>query len=208
MIIYLIRHAESQANTQGIYQGQTFDTGLSEKGKQQAQSLISSFQGNNIGSIFSSPCQRTYQTALPLSRVLKKPVTKDQLLLEINHGTWEGKHIGEFTPQEKQILNLWKTKPHQVQMSQGENLQDVVKRCQAFFTKIKSNLSDTIVITHDAVIRVIICLYSEIKLEDLWSINLTNCGITKIDLSQKQVVAINQIDHLNGILSTALEQAL
>ncbi|MEK9143344.1 MAG: histidine phosphatase family protein, partial [Patescibacteria group bacterium] len=30
--IYLIRHAESIANAQGIYQGQTYDTELSVRG--------------------------------------------------------------------------------------------------------------------------------------------------------------------------------
>ena len=38
--IYLVRHAESLANAQGIYQGQTYDTPLSNLGKKQAAALL------------------------------------------------------------------------------------------------------------------------------------------------------------------------
>lgn len=79
--IYLIRHAESIANTQGKYQGQTYDTPLSPLGEMQSQALRNRFVGTRFDQVFSSPLKRTTQTAMAISQ----NVTFASEIVETNH---------------------------------------------------------------------------------------------------------------------------
>lgn len=53
--IFFIRHAESIANTQGIYQGQTYDTPLSPLGVRQARLLAQRLARENLSFVIASP---------------------------------------------------------------------------------------------------------------------------------------------------------
>jgi len=61
--IIVVRHAESVANTEGIYQGQTYDTDLSELGKKQTKALANRLNDLELRKIITSPLKRTYKTA-------------------------------------------------------------------------------------------------------------------------------------------------
>ena len=90
--IYLVRHAESIANVQGIYQGQTYDTDLSKRGVMQAQALAQHFQYIPISRVIASPLKRTLQTATIVAFNKHLPVQLESQIIETNHGEWEGKH--------------------------------------------------------------------------------------------------------------------
>ena len=63
-------------------------------------------------------------------------------LLEINHGSWEGVLAPEIAKQFPQEFALWHTRPHLVQMPDGgESLEDVRKRARAAFDDYAANIS-------------------------------------------------------------------
>ena len=65
--IYLIRHAESTANNEGIFGGIT-DFNLSNNGFKQAEDLALKFENINIDGIYSSPLKRAVQTIIPTGK--------------------------------------------------------------------------------------------------------------------------------------------
>ena len=64
-IIYLLRHAQSVANTKGILAGQDDSVELSKAGFKQAESLISYLSAIKFSKVYSSPLTRCIQTIAP-----------------------------------------------------------------------------------------------------------------------------------------------
>jgi len=71
MIVYFVRHGESQASAADIFQKD--DDPLSERGKEQVEILSEKLKSFSIGSIFSSPLIRAKESAEIVSKNLGKP---------------------------------------------------------------------------------------------------------------------------------------
>ena len=86
----LLRHAQSQANVEAIYQGQS-NTSLSEIGRLQAQALADRWQaeGRHFDGIFASALDRASQTADIANQALGAPIEYDML--------WAERDLGELT---------------------------------------------------------------------------------------------------------------
>ena len=90
--LYVIRHAESQWNPIGRYQG-LLDPDLSERGEKQAQLLALELKNKGIELIYTSPLTRTKRTAQIVAQVLGVPLIEDRRVIEIDHGVWSGKLV-------------------------------------------------------------------------------------------------------------------
>ena len=206
-IIYLIRHGESLANKQGVYQGQSIDTGLTELGKKQARAAAKVLTRLKLEVIYTSPLKRTKETAQIIGRQIGLPILENIKLLEINHGSWEGKKINEFNLAEQKLLNRWQKQPDQIKMIKGEALRDVALRCQEFIQSIP-NAQEAAVITHDVIIRVMIIMALKHELKYIWRFALDNGGITTLSFEPNCLISLNQNFHLNRIKSLLNRQAL
>lgn len=87
--IILIRHAQSDRNSQGICQGATDETGLSEHGRVEAERTRDALASEAVDLVFSSPAKRSRETAelvFPGKAVLDLPGA-----IERNFGAWQGR---------------------------------------------------------------------------------------------------------------------
>jgi len=208
-IEYFIRHAESKANTESIYQGQTYDTYLSPLGMKQAEAAaVAIGEQREIQAIFVSPLKRTFQTAAIIAQTLMVPIIPDRRLLEINHGSWEGKTVREFTPEEVKILEEWKSQPHRCQMPNGEYFYDVVKRAEEFLRELKNKTGQFAIVTHDLFLRVIICKIGDLPYENIWQLTLDNCGITTLSVNPDKIISVNANNHLINLHPEVNKQVL
>lgn len=205
-ILHLIRHGESKANKLGIYQGQSYDTSLTEKGVKQSLTVAKILAGIKADVIYTSPLKRTYETAVQIRRVTKLKLKTNNKLLEISHGEWEGKKPEEFNDKEKLRLEKWRRNPVGVQMPNGENINDVVKRCCFFVDELDKGRY--IVVAHDLVIRVIASMAIKQDFKYLWKYYLDNCGVTTVSFDPYRLISLNQNFHLNGVKSLLNRQAL
>jgi broad specificity phosphatase PhoE len=81
-----IRHAESQANADGVINTDVPGPSLTEEGQAQAEQLAHQLSRNNFDDIYASDMIRTQQTAEPLAHALGKPVQNLSGLNEIDAG--------------------------------------------------------------------------------------------------------------------------
>ncbi len=86
---YFIRHGETEWNRQGLIMGQQ-DIPLNATGLQQAHQAKEILKQESFSTIYTSPLQRTYQTAQILNDALKKEVILENLLKERHWGQLEG----------------------------------------------------------------------------------------------------------------------
>lgn len=94
----LIRHGAHLLGG-GTIAGRSPSVHLSPLGQTQANQLIERLAHLPIGAIYSSPMDRTRETAQPLARTLGLPVQIRPALAEIDFGDWTGQKIDDIKAQ-------------------------------------------------------------------------------------------------------------
>lgn len=210
--IYLIRHAESIANTQGIYQGQSYDSDLSPLGIKQAERLGQRLQNVAFDAMYTSPLKRTAKTAEMVQRLQRIPVDIVHVnrLKEINHGDWEGKTKEEIQTRWPELYGQWQQEPHRVTFPNGESLMDVERRILGWFSKIIAREQTVAVVTHGAVIQTLLCHIHGFPLADFWKMpHASSASMTLIEShSPARVAHHNDISHLEDLVSDLSRHAL
>ena len=90
IMLTFVRHAESQANADGIINTQVPGPDITVLGRQQAEDVAALLAGNGYDGIYASDMVRTQQTAAPLAAILGEQVTVLPGLHEISAGIYEG----------------------------------------------------------------------------------------------------------------------
>jgi broad specificity phosphatase PhoE len=90
IVLTFVRHAESQANADGIIDTQVPGPDITVLGQKQAKDVAALLAGNDYDGIYASDMVRTQQTAAPLAAILGEPVTVLPGLHEISAGIYEG----------------------------------------------------------------------------------------------------------------------
>lgn len=203
--IYLIRHAESIANTKGIYQGQSYNTGLSLLGRKQARALVKTFRQIKFDIIFSSPLKRSLETSKNLSGRL----VIEKSIIETNHGLWEGLSKDEVSGRWPKIYKSWNKAPAEVRFPGGEKFEDTANRAFRWFKELTNKEGTFAVVTHISIIQSILCKISGLSLNRIWDFNLQPTSVTLIEsYSLAKIVFINKTDHLEKLLSDLGKEAL
>ncbi len=195
--IYLIRHAESLANTRGIYQGQSYDTDLSPLGLLQIKALADRFVGEKFDTVFASPLKRTVQTAQVLGDIVLEPS-----LLETNHGAWEGLSKDVIRQTWPDLYQRWQTHPSDVQFPAGEHFQDTAKRSIAWLDSTLSKPGTIAAVTHGNIIQILLTYLFGRDLNAIYDFFPQSTAVTLINTaSVPRVVYHNDISHLNKLQS-------
>lgn len=210
--IYLIRHAESIANTQGIYQGQSYDSELSTLGLKQAERLGQRLQKISLDAIYASPLKRTVKTAEMVQRFQRVPIdiVHVDTLKEISHGEWEGKTKEEIQTRWPDLYDQWQQEPHHVTFPNGESLMDVEHRILGWFRELTKDDKTVAVVTHGAVIQTLLCHIHGFPLADFWKMpHASSASLTLIEShSPARITVHNDTTHLADLVSDLSEQAL
>lgn len=211
--IVIVRHAESVANTQGIYQGRTYDTELSDLGKKQAKALAIRLKLFGARRIITSPLKRTHQTAQVIAEEVGSEVKIDEGIIETSHGVWEGKHKDWIRGNYSDLYNMWLQSPSKVTFPGGEVYMDTVKRTLNFLenTDFEPN---SVVVTHDNILRAMISLINNVDIDKMWEIEVETAALNFFEVNKVngknlfRVLKLNEVGHLTGIRSNSGVHAL
>lgn len=209
--LILVRHGESVANRQGIYQGQTYNTTLTVLGKRQARVLSKQLKNYKIDTIYTSPLKRALETAKIIVAGLGIPIITNENLLEINHGDWEGRTKAKVKRLYPNIFAQWKREPDKTIMPNGEDLTTVLKRTRRFLRNLKQDhqAGTFLIVAHDTVLRVMIAEVLGLPLSNIWRFRLDNAALTIVQWgSQGKLLTLNNTEYLIGNQSDTDRQAL
>lgn len=208
MMLYVARHGETAWNRAGRYQGQ-LESELTQTGREQARALAHTLAGHAFAAIYASPLARCRDTAQALSDACGVPVRLDDRLIEIAHGTWEGRLREAIEREEPELYAQWRTHPERVAFPGGESLADVAGRWQAFLGGLH-DAGDVAVVTHDVLVRIAILAASSRGIERLWEPRVVNGGYARLEWQEGRTTLHDEcIDaHLEGILVEPARQAL
>lgn len=199
--IYLIRHAETDCNREGRYQGQQ-DIPLNDFGKSQAIKLAQRLYDEviNIDVIYTSDLGRAKETALSIAQKYNLEVNIDLNLRERYFGKFEGlkaKEVqllyGDFDILKCNESNIYDIETYESLKSRVYN---------SIYNICKNHINNNIVIvSHGAVINSFLREINKGKLE-LDNFRLNNTGISTIvynhQNSEWEIIRINDIAHIES----------
>jgi probable phosphomutase (TIGR03848 family) len=93
--LLLIRHGHTDWIGRAIA-GHTPGVALSADGRNQAERLVERLRAVPLAAIYSSPLQRTLETAQPLAQARNLPVQTRDRLIEVNFGEWTGMSMADL----------------------------------------------------------------------------------------------------------------
>ncbi|BAZ17683.1 phosphoglycerate mutase [Calothrix sp. NIES-4071] len=206
--LLLVRHGETEWNRQGRFQGQ-IDVPLNDNGRIQAKQAADFLKEVKIDFAVTSPMARPKETAeiiLQSHPNVKLKYNTD--LREISHGLWEGKFEKEIEQEYPGELERWRTIPAEVQMPEGENLQEVSERSSAAWQSIihealSEERSIGLIVAHDATNKTLLCHILGLSSESFWNFRQGNGAVSVIDYpsglnGQPVLQAMNITTHLGG----------
>ncbi len=197
--LYVIRHAESQWNPIGRYQG-LLNPDLSERGQKQAEILAQELKNRGIKVVYTSPLLRTKRTAEVIAQTLGVPLVEDRRVIEIDHGVWSGKLVEEVKREYPEMFKTWIERPWEVDFPEGENLNAVYERVKTFVEEIKKRHDgETVaVVSHTVPIRALYCAALGLPIEYFWSFGCDNASysILKFEEDRTSIHKLNITCHL------------
>lgn len=146
MNLYLVRHGETQANVNHLFNGIN-NKDLTDYGINQAQSLINEIKNLNINLIFSSPLKRAMHTANILN-INNLNIIIEKRLIERDYGNFTLKPI-TLIPDKSQLYDLYENKINEI-----ESYKSIYDRVSSFIEELKENYCDKniLIVTHGDII--------------------------------------------------------
>ena len=208
MRVYVARHGETTWNLAGRYQGRR-ESALTALGMQQAFALAEAMVAHEVGRVVASPLLRCTATAKPSAERLNLRLETDDRLLEIAHGTWEGRLRDEIAANDSARYHDWRENPQRVAFEGGETPQQVRDRWRAFALALHPH-TPTLVVTHDAVVRVALLDGLGRELQAFWEMLVENGAYAVFEVDGERWTLIEErVDaHLAGIRTATGGQAL
>ncbi|HEX2698297.1 MAG TPA: histidine phosphatase family protein [Anaerolineales bacterium] len=155
--LYLVRHGATPLTAEDKFSGAE-NIYLSDEGRDQALHLAIRLADSKIGSIYSSPLDRTMETA----RIVAKPHRLNPLpfdgLREISHGHWEGLTRKEVETRYSEEYAAWEADPFTFAPEGGESGISVLARALPVIREIVVNHKDenVLVVSHKATLRLVL----------------------------------------------------
>ncbi len=155
--VFLVRHGATVLSAEDRFAGAT-NVELSDAGREQAAALSRRLAGQPIAAFYSSPLDRTMETARNLAAPHGKPVEPDAGFLEINHGVWEGLTRQEAETGFGDMYVKWESDPYNYAPEGGETGLGVTARAMpALLRAVALHPGEIIcVVSHKATIRLLL----------------------------------------------------
>jgi phosphoserine phosphatase len=206
-LIIVARHGETDWNREGRYQGQR-ESRLTDTGVAQANALAQALATQRITRVIASPLARCVESAQPLARAFGLAVETDPDLLEIGHGTWEGRLRTEIEREDPARWKMWREHPESVVFLGGESLRAVDLRWRALVQRL-GDADNVAIVTHDVIVRIAILRATQRPLAALWEPRVLNGGYASFRGGASWELVDECVDaHLGSLIVDTAAQAL
>lgn len=198
MILYIIRHGETDWNKEVRLQGR-IDIPLNETGRRIAELTSEGLKDVVFDVAFTSPLQRARETAQIILRDRKIELIDEEKLIEMAFGEYEGYCYSKenYNIPAAEFVNFF-MKPEDYQPPEGaESFQDVDARAKAFWKKMIENQrykdSTVLVSTHGAMLRGLLRIIKQTPLERYWEDGLhKNCAFSVVELKDGEMKILQE----------------
>lgn len=186
MRIILIRHGQTQWNSEGRVQGRT-DIPLNARGMAQAEAVGEWLSGRKIDAVYASPLMRAHDTAKAIADRHNLCVKLLDEMIEIEFGLWEGKTSRELSKEfpEFWVDWSWHLDEEKSAMMRAESAYAILARAKrAVSAVMDENAADATVaiVSHTMPIKLLMADAVGIPLENMRQVKVDNCGVCEFEL--------------------------
>jgi len=182
-IVYLLRHAQSVANTKGILAGQDDSVELSKDGFKQSKELANYLQTLKVSQVYCSPLTRCIQTITPFMKA--NPKIEFQIepeLIEMNYGDWSGKKLRTLS-KDKRWKNV-QNKPSTFTFPQGESFRQMRRRVEGLIKDVSAQKGPILLVTHGDIIKMFLAASLGLPIDKFQSFVAEPASISALSLGK------------------------
>lgn len=172
MILYLMRHGQTDWNAEGRVQGWN-DTPVNKKGIEQAHFAGEALVNEEIETVYSSDLKRAKKTAEIVSAALDLPLHYTKRLREMDFGKATGVKKTDLAAKFPYIYaafnDLNNLERYDIRYPEGESIGEVQQRFMKFVTKLlEDRRQKVLIVTHGMLVRIFAesCLKKTLRLEN------------------------------------------
>ncbi|WP_090971393.1 histidine phosphatase family protein [Parapedobacter composti] len=194
--VYLLRHGETHYNADGNRYCGRIDAELTETGLAQARRVAGVLRDKVIDAVYASPLQRAYRTA-EIACGNGLPVVRDNRLIELDFGTWEGKTRAAFVAENPALWDDWNASPDHVRAGgTGDTGLEAVQRMDDFFSEmmVRHDGQSILVVAHNGINRLYLAWKLGMPLKHYRRIVQENSAITVIRLGGEEEFSLLKLN--------------
>lgn len=182
--LLLIRHGINDMVGQKKLAGWLPGVHLNDEGRLQAEALAERLRDVPLNAIYSSPLERTQETAAPLGQVKHLPVYVREGLGEVNYGDWTGKAIDDLNK-----LDLWRVVqlyPSGMRFPGGDSMREMQMRMVSELEAIAADHPRQIVavVSHADLIKAALAHYLGVHFDLFQRIVIDPASVSVLLLTQ------------------------
>lgn len=168
MKIYIVRHGQTQWNTESRMQG-ALDSPLTQEGIRAAHALKEKIKDLDLDAIYTSPQGRALTTAQILRGDRDLALVQDPDLRELSVKIWEGRVFDQVKKTHPQDLHRYLKEPQNYHPPGEENYYDLMDRARGFLNRLKAqDHKNVLVVSHGVTINALLNVMEGIPVEDFW----------------------------------------
>lgn len=183
---FLMRHAQTEANVKDIFIGSgSPNENINYNGVVEARNVGNFLEEtiSKIDTIYCSPLARCVQTATEIQSVAGGKIVKDDRLIEVDFGNWEGKQrssipkgeYDQYTSNQNYIIPGSSDSFSTNQARAKAFLEDLIQKQVCYGKRV-------LVVTHKTIGRIIVQLIEDKEHLHFRSIPMENASLRKVDV--------------------------
>lgn len=178
-LMLLVRHGQTPT-TGKVLPGRTPGLHLSEHGQSQAEQVAERLAELPVTAVYSSPMERTRQTAEPTAERFGLPVVEEPGLIEGDFGDWTGAKLTDLMK-----LPAWckvQRRPDTFRFPNGESFKEILDRMTATITTLRDQHPGGVVacFSHADPIRVAVADALGTPLRKFQRISIGPCSVSAL----------------------------
>jgi broad specificity phosphatase PhoE len=187
MIIHVVRHGTTSMNRENRYRGRR-DVPLDEGGWRDAREAAERLRDVGLSRVYSSPNQRTRDTASVIGRVAGVPSEELEGLYNLDYGAWEGLTAHEASVRDPEEYRLYQERPLEAVCPGGEALADAAERMLGALRTIGERDPGQVVaaVSHAVMVRLAVAVLTG-RSGPEWRIPLATGSITRFDVRGRSI---------------------
>jgi probable phosphoglycerate mutase len=200
--VLLVRHGETEYNRTNRYMGR-LEEGLNERGREQAARAAERLTREpGVDALYTSPLQRTRETAGYLERALGLTARPEKGFLEMDLGVWEGRCRADVEAEDVERWRLWLTDPARVRVEGMEG----VDACKARVGEALDRAVDEhpggriVVVTHFAGVVTALLHALDLPSSAYRRFPVDNTSFSELRMGRfNKLIRFNDTNHLSGV---------
>lgn len=199
--VYLIRHGETDWNTNGRWQG-LLPVDLNDVGRDQARKLADILRHEAIEAIYTSDLLRAGETARIVGDVLGIVPSPDPRLRELDIGLFQGLTLDEIKQRHPQAYTQFMKEPITYVLPEGESRRMLLERVISAWHDFvnRPDLRRIAIVTHGGAVKMLLGGLFPLKQAEFQAIDIPNTSITvlKRNGSDWVIHTLANVMHLGG----------